>query len=403
MARTTHYKLLIVGLTVVICGALLWWQPLCGEPPDEGFRRGDAATSDGGNAGTLAAGDGGLLDPAAIVGTVLDETAAKALFRGVREGKRQMYDPLAYAVLKPDVTETWPWPEHPDGKITSRTNNLGFREDAPTQVEKHGLRILVCGDSHTDGMVNNAESFANVLEELLDVSWTTVPDHPRVEVLNAGVGNTGPHNYVGTLKRNLHLQPDLVIVALYTGNDFLNALALSDFFTKRPESKPAGRVGEAYQRQMLEAYKTLGAVVVDRFNQALKFSRFPEDGELALSVAVGCFEELAAICRERGIGLLAVILPTKPDADLADDRDTFEQTLATCGLTAEQYGINARLGARFAEALRARGIAVLDATAAFQADPTPHYWRKDWHLNVAGHALLARLLLPEVTERLPPR
>lgn len=387
MTRTAVYKLAIVTATAALVAGVLWWQL--------GGRGGPAGP---GEAPSLGAGESVLLAPAELAGTVLDEEAAKVLFRGVREGTRQVYDPLAYAVLKPGVTQTWPWPEHPRGRVISRTNNLGFREDADTAVEKAGLRVLVAGDSHTDGMVDNAESFANVLEARLAAS--APPGAPPVEVLNAGVGNTGPHNYLGTLRRNLHLRPDVFVAVLYTGNDFLNALAISDFFTKRPESRATGGEAGAYQRQMLEAYKVHGATVVDRFNQALKFTRFPDDAEVALQAAVGCFREMQAACAAEGIAFLAVLLPTKPDVE-QDDREAFLAVLRDTGLTEEQYGVNARLGARWAAALRAEGIEVLDATPALrEARGGPFYWKKDWHLDVAGHAVVAGLLERAVAPRL---
>lgn len=379
MSRTALYKAAIVAGTAALVGGVLWWE--LAAPAGAPGPAGDEGPG---------AGESVLLAPSELAGTVLDEEAAKVLFRAVREGKRQVYDPLAYAVLKPDVTQIWPWPEHPRGQVVSRTNNLGFREDADTAVEKSGPRILVAGDSHTDGMVDNAESFANVLEARLAASAPA--GAAPVEVLNAGVGNSGPHNYLGTLKRNLYLRPDVFIAVLYTGNDFLNALVLADFFSKRPESRAAGGEAGAYQRQMLAAYERHGATVVDRFNQALKFTRFPADAEIALDAAVGCFREMQALCAAQGIRFVAVLLPTKPDVE-QDDREAFLAVLRDTGLEESDYGVNARLGARWAEALRAEGIEVLDTTAALRAaGGGPHYWKKDWHLNVSGHAVVAGLL-----------
>ena len=140
------------------------------------------------------------VDPSAIPGTTLDETAARALFASLSKPRFQ-YDPVAWVVLKPDSgNDLVPWPEHPSGHIQLHSNNMGFREDAPTQVEKHGYRVLVTGDSHTDGAVNNAESYANVLEALLNQSLDPSGATQPVEVINAGVGGTGPHNYLAMLQ-----------------------------------------------------------------------------------------------------------------------------------------------------------------------------------------------------------
>src|SRR5262249_42211098 len=158
---------------------------------------------------------------------------------------RMMYDPVATIMLRPDRTQSFDWPEHPAGRVTFRTNNLGFREDRPTTLAKYGPRILVLGDSHTEGLVNNDENVAHVLRRLLDADADARSASPgaagaadaanaagatsstgpvRYEVLNAGVGGTGPHEYLGQLTKHIDLRPDLVIAVIYTGNDFSNAL-----------------------------------------------------------------------------------------------------------------------------------------------------------------------------------
>ncbi len=390
MSRVALARLSIVVGTAAVCGGLLWWWQLRVRAAPSWDAR---PAADGPDA--PGAGESVLLDPASLPGTVLDEEAARILFRGVREGKRQMYDPVAWAVLKPGVAATWRWDEHPDGKIVSRTNNLGFREDADTQVAKQGVRILVAGDSQTEGMVNNGESFANQLEAQLNARPGAVP----CEVLNAGVGNTGPQNYLGTLRRNLYLEPDVFVAVLFTGNDFLNALAISDYFTKRRDPKPSGV--DEYQRLLTDAHAKYGAIVVDRFNQALKFTQFPETAYVALKAATDAFLEMDRICREEGIGFLAVILPAKPDVD-TDGLELYRELLVAVGITEESFDVNARLGGRLAETLRAQGVRVLDATGALRADAgTSHYWARDWHLNVAGHRLVAEALQDEVQPLLP--
>jgi len=401
MSRESLAKLTIVLVTAAVCGGLLWWSqahPPAAESSAPAALGGssEGAGEDLGGPLPPGAADTRMLDPASLPGTVLDEETAKTLFHGLRSGDREMYDPVSYVVLKPNNTSEWKWPEHPTGKILVVSNNLGFRRDTDTQVEKHGPRILVAGDSHTDGLVWNKESFCTVLEERLNAR----PGAARCEVLNAGVGGSGPQNYVGTLKRNLYLKPDIFIAVLFTGNDFLNALAVDDFFTKRKDGEPTQI--KDYQRTMVAANKRWGPVVVDRFNQALKFVRFPEDADIALRAAVDSYLEMARICRDEHIEFVAAVLPCKPDVD-TDEQDTFHELIASMNMTEEQFRINARLGERLAEALRAQGVRVLELAPGLRADAgVPHYWVKDWHLAIAGHAVVAGLL-QEVVEPLLPR
>ncbi len=78
-------------------------------------------------------------------------------------------DSLAGHFHKPNVTRDIKWPEHPLGKIVMKTNNMGFRCDESTGIKKPEgtIRILITGDSHTDGVIYNSESVAARLEELL--------------------------------------------------------------------------------------------------------------------------------------------------------------------------------------------------------------------------------------------
>ncbi|MEZ6092079.1 MAG: hypothetical protein R3C05_29555 [Pirellulaceae bacterium] len=56
--------------------------------------------------------------------------------------------------------------EHPKGEIVFQRNGSSFRENQETPVEKpvDTRRIIITGDSHTDGAVWNNENAANLLE-----------------------------------------------------------------------------------------------------------------------------------------------------------------------------------------------------------------------------------------------
>lgn len=333
-----------------------------------------------------------FVDPTEIPGTTMDEATARLFFKSLIGGpSRFTYDPIAWVVLKPNSgNDRVNWPEHPLGHIQHKTNNMGFRELADTQVEKHAYRILVTGDSHTEGAVNDDESYANVLEALLNQSLDpTGATHP-VEVINAGVGGTGPHNYLAMLQRHMDLAPDLVIAGLYVGNDFMNALMQSDLLTKR---KTRGR-----SKEYVEAYNATLAAYPDLpqqgYNQPYLFKYWEGDGatELALDRSVEVFEGIAHVCDEHGIRFLALVIPCKADVDGDDDRERIEGMLKMLDLSPEDWAVNRWLSNHFVERLRADGIDCLDPTVAMIEEPAPLYWRKDHHLSTTGHAFVARLL-----------
>ena len=99
-------------------------------------------------------------------GLPFDEGAVRKYFM-LDERAQLLYDPLAYVLLKPDISAEYTWEEHPKGVVLRRTNNMGFNEDGPTEIAKRGVRVLVSGDSHTEGVVFNDESFTNVAERKL--------------------------------------------------------------------------------------------------------------------------------------------------------------------------------------------------------------------------------------------
>ena len=114
------------------------------------------------------------------------------------------------------------WPEHSNGQFNMKTNNLGFKENEPTLLQKpaNTYRIIVTGDSHTDGVVNNNESFPNRLEVALNKDSSI----QTYEVLNGGTGFYSFKNYSGFVEKTKTLHPDLYIITVYTGNDFVESV-----------------------------------------------------------------------------------------------------------------------------------------------------------------------------------
>ena len=330
------------------------------------------------------------LDPASIPGTTMDEAAARAFFEPlIGKPSRCEYDPVAWVVLKPDSGKDFvDWPEHSAGHIQHATNNLGFREDEPTLVEKRAYRILVTGDSHTEGAVLNAESYANSLEARLNRALDPTGASRPVEVINAGVGGTGPHNYLAMVQKHLDLRPDLVIAGLYVGNDFMNALMHSDFMTKR-KARPRDQAYKERLDATLRAYPNLPQ---QGYNQPYLFKYCEGDAALALDRTVEVFEGLARVCADHDIRFLALVIPCKADVDGDDDAERIRGLLEMLELSPEEWSVNRWLSGQFVERLRDKGIDCLDPTQAMLDEPAPLYWRKDHHLGTAGHAFVARLL-----------
>ena len=305
------------------------------------------------------------------------------------KGPMYRHDPEAFLLLAPDESWHWDWEEHPAGGFDVRTNNLGFVEDEPTELAKQGLRILVAGDSHTQGAVGVAETFPNQLEACLRAAG-----REGCEVLNAGVAFTGPRCYLERLRHFLHLEPDVFVAALFTGNDFWDDLRLA--YARDGWWVPDD---EVYQSRLRSAAERWPSAVSQGLNQAYRFAHWPLEAEQALDEVIDSFADMHELCAEHGMLFVAVVLPTKNDVD-EDDLQTRAAALEALGLDERAAAIDLELGAAFSAAMEERGIPCLDFTAEMKALPEPFYWKRDHHLSLAGNGLVAERLCERLEELL---
>jgi lysophospholipase L1-like esterase len=114
-----------------------------------------------------------------------------------------------------------------DFDTTVHINSLGYRGQDFT-VEKTGAaRVLVIGDSFTFGWgVNDEDTYPARLQRLL----AEQANGKRIEIINAGFAACySPDTYYLYLKtEGLALQPDLIVVGLFVGNDLDSRFAFEN-------------------------------------------------------------------------------------------------------------------------------------------------------------------------------
>ncbi len=325
----------------------------------------------------------------------LDRSAANYVFDLDRIQSTFRFDPVSLLLFHPDQEQRMPWPEHPQGSFVMRTNGQGLREDREIQVEKRGPRVLVAGDSHTAGVVNNHETLAKRLEQNLRGE----PGLSELEVVNAAVPHTGPYCYRRVLDKWGHLDPDLFLVVLFLGNDLWDDLKIG--YVLDGWSPPRG--DQDYTRRISKAAERSRGPINQGLNQCYRFKHFPWEADRSLDAVEHSMLAIGEECQKRGIRLVTLLLPTKADVEPESDADVLEAVCRDLEITREEASLNAQLGSRLQERLEAAGIETLYPLEAMRAAPEPLYWKLDHHLGLAGHDLLARLLEPVVLAGLRSR
>jgi len=95
-----------------------------------------------------------------------------------------------------------------------RVNREGFADVEPEKVLEKSHRVVCIGDSFSVGVLPHPLHYTSIAEELFD----------DLEVYDAGVVNSGPREYLEVLRSSaLPLHPQLVVIALFVGNDIVDA------------------------------------------------------------------------------------------------------------------------------------------------------------------------------------
>jgi hypothetical protein len=318
----------------------------------------------------------------------LSEAEVEALFE--MKAPELEYDPDTYRRRKAHWEKYYRWPEHPDGGFTMRTNGAHLREDDEISETAPDLRILVTGDSHTDGVCNNSESYTNVLERQLREAYPG----KRVEALNAGHGGFSFYNFLGVLHKYMETKPRVFIIGVFGGNDFAEALA--PFHYLHGHRRPTAKGDYEVRLRVAEKIRDRAGfrALNQGFNQLVYFQQHPDQVEIAYQAAETVLREIQRVCDENGIRMIVVYIP--PPADVQPERfdGLFDEVSEALALTPGARVLNDLLASRLLRFLRARGIEVIDGRDVFAGSTELLYWKFDQHINLVAHQLLAEALVP---------
>jgi len=293
--------------------------------------------------------------------------------------------------------------ERSGGSFQFHTNNLGLRRDVDTPTEKGAnlFRVLVLGDSQTDGYVDNPESFSSRLESGLGSAAELAGQ--RVEVLNAGVAGYSPaQEFLWYDVHGAELKPDLTIVMFYPGNDALDLLDPSkpdvNVATGRAipprEDFPSyekggslsqlrlgllarytvqvgplsglwrqlglpGRLTEAggYPTDTLvQVFRTCHGCYLQSLQQAARARREPQPMQNAISRAAAILIRLDREVQENGGRLVVAVLPTQAQVEPELARPSQRAVAGLLGLDEAALGFEDEVSQRVVGLLTAGGV-----------------------------------------------
>jgi hypothetical protein len=131
-------------------------------------------------------------------------------------GIYQRDDRVLYRLIPGAERVTTLPPINGGARIRYKINSQGFRGEELAQPGE-SIRVVVYGDSFIQGDFSRTEdTFTERLKEHLAQTFGN-----RIEVVNAGVAGYGPDQELRRMEEELPvLKPNLVVVAIYAGNDF---------------------------------------------------------------------------------------------------------------------------------------------------------------------------------------
>ena len=265
----------------------------------------------------------------------------------------------------------------------TRTNNLGFREDNDIKDKQpNEFRVLVTGDSHTDGSVkNNEDTFINVLEQHLNNKQTKT----YYNCINGGTAYYTFRNYLGFLKKYIYLKPDVYLINVFTGNDFRETILFEDNRTnleniyKYTYNKTTRKFFSKEQKILLHNQGV---------EQTLYFDYFKKDKNIALNLSKKYLNEIKDLCNQNNIKLIVTLLPSKIETN-TDYKNKIKTTFNLSDIT---INTNEVLTNSLEQWLISNSITTYNLKPILKKAKEKVFWDHDLHINNNAHRIIGEFL-----------
>ena len=284
-----------------------------------------------------------------------------------------------------------------------KLNSRGFKDEEFSEKKENVYRILGIGDSFSFGVVPFEYNYLTLIESQLH------QENANVEVLNMGIPSIGPKDYLSLLvKEGLALQPDMVLLSFFIGNDF-------------DESKKRKLREHSYVASLLHYYINIQSTNVGRTihgkaeycddcpgfdnEQYLKieYSRsliYLVDNKSffeKLDNALYYLKQIRNICKKHGIKLVVAIIPD----ELQINQDLLREVKEAYYPNIERDKWDITLPNRIlSNELNKLSIDNIDLYEYFANSSQQLYRSRDTHWNIAGNQLATNIIQEHIREYL---
>ena len=291
-------------------------------------------------------------------------------------------------------------PHAPDWDFT--LNSRGFKDVEFEIAKDHRYRIAAIGDSFAFGVVPYRHNYLTLLEELLN------EERSGFEVINMGIASTGPPDYRDILVREaLPLDPDLVLVTFFVGNDFLESAPRDEderhwyevtyvgslihyLLRVQPDYRGWEAHGDNTYRDDVPTFPVHTYLRIER-DRAFIFLRGNQKFEKLCAEALAALEDMRDICRRRGCELRVAIVPDELQVNRELRREVLDTFFAAFPADAWDWQQPNR---ELVAALQDLAVPGLDLTPVFirESRDAALYRPRDSHWNIPGNRLAAGVL-----------
>lgn len=297
----------------------------------------------------------------------------------------------------------------------SKLNSQGFQGPEFTEAKPaNTYRILSIGDSFAFGILPIQYNYNTRIERQLNRQLAN--QGKQFQVINMGIPSIGPRDYLALLtNEGIKLNPDMVMISLFIGNDILEAERAMDqkrdwytysyvlsFFNY------VIQVQRKYEGQLYGPNATYiddkPSLAADKFleiqtGRAAIFVKDQPEFLTAFNNQVEYIKQIKKICDSKKIKLLVVMLPDETQVN----PQLQQQVVANAQVTPERFDVG-QPNRLFTEVFTKGNINYLDLLDGFLAESKEEslYKPRDTHWNIAGNRLASRLITPKIIEQIQP-